>query len=669
MKRNNTLWSPIPTAELVWPENSGPRSRLYDDVYFSTEGGLDESEYVFLHGNGLPERWDKHDRDLFCIIETGFGTGLNFLATWNLWRQLKADRPRLHYISVEKYPLKKADLARALLNWPTLKHLAAQLEESYPVPIYGQHRLTLEGGSVILDLWWEDVDNALADLARGEQRIADAWYLDGFSPARNEDMWSEQLYSTMAAASRPKATFSTFTAAGDVRRGLSKAGFSVTKNRGFGRKRECLKGIAERPTPALDVHQTPWDLKLHPYKTTNSVVVLGAGLAGCTIANALAQRNINVTLIEAEQVASGGSRNSQGILYTRLSTKHSPLTDFALQSFCFSHHFYKHLLKTGVLIEDVDGSLCGSFHQHKSTREMSTLEAVLTRAPELAQVLDAAEASRLTGVKQQSAGYWFPRSGWMHPASVCNALIKHPRITLIENAGDAQLRSCEEGWQATIDQGSIYSADCAVIATGTSAPKHPALAWLPGQFIRGQTTEIATSELFRELKTGLCHSGYISPARQGSHCIGATFDLKDEDPSVRVADHQRNLDALAQAIPEWKSTLADIDPKSLDGKVAYRFATPDFLPMVGAVPDRDAFLHTYSGLRKNAKAIVAEQGNYMPGLFVSVGHGSRGLTSTPLAAQMLASEICAEAPPVSRELKRALSPSRFLIRDLKRGAP
>lgn len=667
MKRNNTLWSPIPTAELEWPENSGPRSKRYDDVYFSTEGGIEESEYVFLRGNGLPERWENHDADVFCIIEAGFGTGLNFLVTWDLWRRQSQTRPRLHYISVEKHPLKKTDLSRALLNWPSLADLAVQLEEGYPEPIHGQHRLTLEDGRLILDLWWEDVEDALVDLASGEHRPADAWYLDGFSPDRNAKMWNERLYGAMGAASRPNATFSTFTAATQVRRGLSGAGFTVTRNTGFGSKRECLKGITDNPLPALKVNQTPWDLKRTQCKNPTSVIVLGAGLAGCTTAKALAQRGMDVSLIEAEQVASGGSGNNQGILYTRLSTRHSPLSDFALQSFCFSHHFYKDLLSTGALTEEVDGSLCGSFHQHKNTSEMSALKEVLIQAPELAQVLDCVTASNITGVNQTSAGYWFPKSGWMHPGAVCKALINHPRITLIESAGSVDLQPCTEGWQAVAGKDPISTADCAVIATGTSACEHPALTWLPGQFIRGQTTQLTTNETFSELAAGLCHTGYISPARHGSHCIGATFDLKDDDRGVRVADHQRNLDALALAIPQWESAIAKIDPGSLTGRVAYRFATPDYLPIVGAVPEQDTFLHTYAGLRKNAKALVVEQGNYMPGLFVSVGHGSRGLTSTPLAAQMLASEICGEAPPVSRELKRALAPARFLIRNLRRG--
>ncbi len=667
MNRDNTPWQPIQSAQLDWSDDSGPRSKHYGDVYFSTAGGLEEAEHVFLRGNGLPQRWDNHDRSVFCIIETGFGTGLNFLATWNLWRQQGSDRPRLHYISVEKHPLTITDLSRALRSWPTLAHLAAQLQESYPQPVRGQHRLVLEGGQLILDLWWEDVEDALESFAGEEHRPANAWYLDGFSPACNESMWNDRVYSAMAAASRPNATLSTFTAAGEVRRGLSAAGFTVAKATGFGLKRESLRGVAPGALPALPVTHTPWHLKLQQEKVPASVIILGAGLAGCTVANALAQRDIEVTLIESDCVAGAGSGNNQGILYTRLSSRHSSLTDFALQSFCFSHHFYKSLLANGQLSTPDDGSLCGSFHQKENTKEMLALRNVLADAPELAEVLDCVAAAARTGVEQASGGYWFPKSGWMRPGSVCQALINHPGITLMDGMGPVELQEYAGGWRASIPEKVLATADCAVIATGTSVRTHPALSWLPGQFIRGQTTELPTNNVFGELTTGLCHTGYMAPARQGSHCIGATFDLKDDEPGVRIADHQRNLDALALAVPQWREAIANIDPRLLAGKVAYRYATPDYLPIVGSVPQYDAFLHTYAGLRKNAKKLIAQRGDYMPGLFVTTGHGSRGLTSTPLAAQILASEICGEAIPISTEMKKTLSPARFLIRNLRRG--
>ncbi|MEH6582521.1 MAG: bifunctional tRNA (5-methylaminomethyl-2-thiouridine)(34)-methyltransferase MnmD/FAD-dependent 5-carboxymethylaminomethyl-2-thiouridine(34) oxidoreductase MnmC [Halioglobus sp.] len=665
MKRSNTLWRPLPTAELDWPEGQAPRSPRFSDIYYSASAGQEESRYVFLEGNNIPTRWKNHPHPEFCVVETGFGTGLNFLLTWASWLEHAPDSIRLHYISVEKYPVAREDLARALANWPALSDLADQLLDHYPEPLAGQHRIVLEQGQLTLDLWWEDAGDALPELADGGQRPVDAWFLDGFAPARNENMWNEALYAAMAASSRAGATFATFTAASAVRRGLYDAGFEVEKAPGFGHKRECLRGHTAAPLTALPVVQTPWHLTSTVRPGPRSALVIGAGLAGCTIAAALAQRGIQVIVVEENEVASAGSGNSQGILYTRLSTRHSALTDFSLQSFCFAHRFYRNLFESGQLIEGEDGALCGSFHQSNRTEEMSALAPVLATVPGFAQVLDTTRASQNLAVTPAQSGYWFPGSGWLRPAAVCRALLAHPAIQLLEHAGKAELQPTGNSWQAIVNGRAIAEADCAIIATGTAANQQPELTWLPLQAIRGQTTDLPGG-LVPALKAGLCHTGYISPARDGVHCIGATFDLNDKEPDIRNEDHRRNLDALAAAVPDWRDALAAVDDSAVSGRVSYRCATPDYLPIVGPAPDYPSFLQTYAGLRSNAKQLIAERGSYLPGLFLTTGHGSRGLTYTPLAAQALANQICGEALPLATELQQAISPARFIIRNLKR---
>jgi len=667
MKRSNTPWRPLDTADLKWTESDTPQSRQFEDIYYSQSDGIAESTFVFLKGNRLSERWQSHPHPEFCIAETGFGTGLNFLLTWAAWRQ-QSKPCRLHFISIEKYPMSRGDLSRALDNWPSLGELTVDLIDNYPDPIPGTHRIVLEQGQLTLDLWWEDVADALPDLATASPGQVDAWYLDGFAPSRNTDMWNPAIFEAMAQGSRAGATFATFTAAGDVRRGLQNSGFAVKKEPGFGHKRERLTGTLEEPVPPAVVRDTPWDLRPERTPAPRSALIIGAGLAGCTTAAALAQRGVRVTLLEQEQVASAGSGNLQGILYTRLSARHSSLTDFSLQSFCFARRFYQDLLRTGRLREGVDGALCGSFHQSDRQAEMRTLASVLQSVPNLAQILTAEQASDILGVKSDSAGYWFPESGWMNPAAVCHTLIGHPNIRLLQNTGEIHLQQETGHWRALADNGStVAEAGCAVIATGTSANKFEGLSWLPVQAIRGQTTNLPHNTDLGQLRAGLCHKGYISPAREGSHCIGATFTLQDDDPSIRLEDHRKNINHLAAAVPQWRAALEAIDPASLSGRVSYRCATPDYLPIVGSVPDRESFLTSYGALRKNAKRLIPEHGSYMPGLFLSTGHGSRGLTSTPLSAQILASLICNEPLPLSRELSRALAPGRFIIRQLSRG--
>ena len=666
MRRDNTPWQAATAAAVDWGESGEPRSSAFGDVYYSRDDGREESRYVFLQGNDLPARWQGWPRSRFCIAETGFGTGLNFLLTWQAWREAPAPVPDLHYLSVEKYPMTAADLARALSAWPELNPLAEQLLQHYPGLVPGQHRLLLEGGRVTLDLWWEDVAAALPDLA-SHGRVVDAWYLDGFAPARNEAMWRPEVMRAVGRLSRPAATFSTFTAAGEVRRQLAAAGFLVSKVAGYGRKRECLRGrmaeSGEFPGPA---DETPWDLPANPGAAPQRVIVLGAGLAGTTVASALARRGTQVLLLERDTIASGGSGNEQGVLYTRLSRKHSGLTDFALQSFRFSSAFYRDMFSRESLREGTDGALCGCFQQSADTPEMGFLGPALDPVPELASVIDAAAATEKTGVEQPFAGYWFPRSGWLHPPAVCRSLADHPLIELHERCGEISLGPIKGGWRALDSSGRAWDAPCAIVATGTASAQLAHLAWLPTQAIRGQTTLLPGTSESSRLRAVICHEGYIAPARAGIHCIGATFDPADTDMALRPADQEANLASLARALPAWRESLAQVTPGALEGKVGLRCASPDYLPLVGPVPDRQAFLQDYAALRRNARQAIPQRGRFLPGLYLSTAHGSRGLTSTPLAAELLASMICGEAQPLSRELSRALAPARFIIRDLSR---
>ena len=202
MKRDNTPWRPVEAASLRWDDAANPISTRFDDYYYSSTDGLEESRYVFLQGNDLPRRWLQERSNNFCIAETGFGSGLNFLLTWQAWRELPQPRPQLHYLSVEKFPLARDDIKRALAPWSTLAALADEFLAQYPGLVPGQHRLQLEGGALTLDLWWEDVTQALPDLASQGLPMVDAWYLDGFTPARNEAMWQPSVLHAVAQLSR-----------------------------------------------------------------------------------------------------------------------------------------------------------------------------------------------------------------------------------------------------------------------------------------------------------------------------------------------------------------------------------------------------------------------------------------------------------------------------------
>lgn len=675
---DNTPWQPVVPAQLSWGEDGTPFSTQFQDVYYNHIDGLAESQYVFLAGSNLPQRWHSHAERTFCIAETGFGAGLNFLATWQAWDALPEPKPDLHYLAIEHAPLTAQDLARALNQWPVLATFANQLTAAYPGLIPGEHRLVFAGGRIRLDLWWHDAIASLTDLVERAAHVVDAWYLDGFTPSRNARMWLPALFDAAAALSRPKATLASFTAAGDVRRALADAGFTINKRTGYERKRECISGvISDKPHDNSERFSasTPWDLPKQRASRPGSALVIGAGLAGATTAAALAKRGIDVTVVEAGEVASGASANTQGVLYTRLSVAHSNLVDFAIGSFTYASRFYRALFDRQILHSPRDGELCGCFAQinkplkRKALLSLEKMQRVLEHVPELAQVLSAADATTQLGSSVAHAGYWYPGSGWLNPAAVCHALLQHSAIRLLDNTGAVTLERNGNRWQATSASGALATADIAILATGTSTDQFDDLSWLPLQSVRGQTTNIPATPLSKQLKAVLCHEGYIAPARDNLHCIGASFGPGDLGRSERASEHAGNIDALSRALPSLAAELQGLNSEQLSGKVRFRCASNDYLPIVGQVPDRDALCATYAPLRKDAKEVITERGDYIAGLYVNTAHGSRGLTSTPLAAECLASDICHEPPPFSRKFGRALSPTRFIIRDLNRNKP
>lgn len=662
MRREGQPLAGMPPPALCWEPDGTPRSSQFDDIYYAPGEGLAESEAVFLRGNHLPGRWSSHPRPHFVIAETGFGTGLNFLLTWLHWRRARG-APRLHYLSVERFPLDRGNLEQALAAWPALAPLATQLLAQYPPALPGPHRLLLENDSVTLDLWWGDADEALADWERNRQTQVDAWYLDGFAPSRNAGLWSESLFQRMARLSQPGATLATFTAAGAVRRGLQAAGFQVEKQPGFGRKRERIVGHCPRPAPPHPWADTPWEQPAVVAETPRHAVVIGAGLAGSHCAAALARRGIDVTVLEAGGIAGAASGNPQGVLYTRLSHRHSALVDFALGSFSFAARLYREMFQARVLREGEDGALCGSLQLLDEDSDRAEPPGLATLYAYLAR--DA--ASRVAGIALPGPALHFPDSGWLNPAAVCRALLSSPGIRVREGLGEVTLRRDGELWSLLDNQGrELTQSACVVLAAGLQTPTLCGLDWLPLKSVRGQTTQLPPMAALAGLTSVVCHSGYLAPAAPGGHCIGATFQVSDPDPQLRLADQRANLSSLAEALPPLSPALNTAEREPLAGRVGWRAATPDYLPLAGPVADRAAFLDRYAGLRSNARQLIPQPAPCLPGIYLSAGHGSRGLTSTALVAELIASQVCGEPLPLEPELQRALSPNRFLARNLAR---
>jgi tRNA 5-methylaminomethyl-2-thiouridine biosynthesis bifunctional protein len=285
---------------------------------------------------------------------------------------------------------------------------------------------------------------------------------------------------------------------------------------------------------------------------------------------------------------------------------------------------------------------------------------------EWVQCIDAQRAGELAQCSIERPALWFPRAGWLIPGAICNAAAQHAAIDIRLDCNVEGLEQNDDGWNVFTTRGELRAA-VVVIANANDARRLAPTAALPLKAIRGQITQLPATWLRQQPRTVICHEGYLAPTPGGLD-IGATFDLHDTDAALRAADHRRNTESLATALPDLlQLPRADEAYKELTGRVGFRCTTPDYLPLVGPVADTAAMALRCAPLAHNSNARLALPGVYLPGLYVNVGHGSRGLTSTPLCAELLASLIGGTPRPLPRDLIQALSPTRFLVRDIVRG--
>ncbi len=490
------------------------------------------------------------------------------------------------------------------------------------------------------------------------QATVDAWYLDGFSPNKNPAMWEPKLLQQIARLSRPGATFATFSVAGSLRRGLQNAGFSVEKVAGFGRKREMLRGHLSAPPPVPSATQ-PWFHYAPHDLTERHAIIIGAGLAGITTAHALARRGWQITLIERHAaIAQEASGNLSGVLLPRLTTDMSGAGQFYLSAFLHSTQWLNQLKQgdknlpwfaTGVL----------SLQEAKTQKRL----AALNLPAELIQFLDQTTASTLSGIPLQGPGTLFPQGGWLSPPQLCQWLLDDStaQIELKRHTTAIDLQSEERGWQVIGDSGVIATAPVVIFANGEDAKRFSGDGTLPLQRVRGQLSYTKASHKSRRLKMPLCYDGYIIPEFEGRHCVGASYDLQDDDTQLKETTQQQIHTAL-------QKQLSDIGPlESVAGRVAFRTATTDHLPLIGALFDEAFYREQYADLRHGRPATHYPLGRYRNGLFMTVGHGSRGLVSCPFAAEIIAAQLEDEPQPLPTTLLGITHPARFLIRQLKRG--
>ncbi|CBL46615.1 Conserved hypothetical protein [gamma proteobacterium HdN1] len=663
---------------LQWQEDT-PYSLRSQDIYYSRQNGLAESRHVFLDHNQLAARWAalKDEPGVqFTIGETGFGTGLNFLAAWHLWNQFGFKCAYLNYVSAEKNPLTPDVLARAHRAFSEIGALSEQLCQILPPPYPGFHRRVFANERVCLTLLHDDAASAFSTLSTK----VDAWFLDGFAPSRNPELWSVPLFRAVADCSAPNATFATFTSASQVRQLLQDVGFNVAKHKGYAHKREMCSGTltlagqnTENPSAnktGLPVSAAPWFIKRAPDCDTpiRNVTVIGAGLAGSAAASALALRGLNVTVLEAEQdIASATSGNPIGLSFVRLSTHTSAQNRYYLQAYLYALGALTGVFARAGIAEGDGWRLNGILRVFDDADEKRELEAFMAtpQASYLVQALSAEQLSERAGFPIALPGAWQPGSGWMNPATVCRALLAHPNIRVHKATAAHCLAATDVGgWTLTTSQGLI-SADAVVIANGHSASEFQQTAHLDLRRVRGQVTKLAATPASSKLQHAINYRGYLTPAWQGTHTIGATYHPKRADTEVCSADHEENIAHLNSALPGF---LAQNESQAAcGGRVAFRCGSPDYLPYVGPAPIVARYIADYQdGLGKGQLKRLYPIGTCYPNLYISAAHGSRGITSSLFAAEIIAYWMLGGPPPVDTETLHALHPARFLIRNLRR---
>jgi tRNA 5-methylaminomethyl-2-thiouridine biosynthesis bifunctional protein len=643
-------------AELDWDANGQPQSRLYGDLYFSRTSGIAETHHVFLQPSALAERFAALQvGERLVIGETGFGTGLNFLCAWELFEHTAPFDAGLHFVSVEKHPLTRDDLQRVLTLWPELHVQAQRLLDQYVAvnPGFQQFRF----GRVVLTLLVGDALDCLSSL---DAQI-DAWFLDGFAPAKNPEMWQPELFAQLARLSVPGTTLATFSSAGDVRRGLKEAGFVVKRIPGFGHKWECLQGrFAGEPTRSA----SPWYARPTFKPARRKALVIGAGLAGCASAASLAARGWQVTMLERHgDVAQEASGNAQGVLYLKLSAHGTALSQLVVSGFGYTRRLLSNLQ------QGRDWEACGVLQIAFDAKEAERQAELAGAFPsELLHAVDRQQAEQLAGVELRNGGLFYSEAGWVHPPALCRWMIEQSAIELVRHTQPVELRRDGENWLAVDGDEILGEAQVVILAGAADAARFSQSTWLPLKRIRGQITVLPATEKSVALSTVVCAKGYVAPARDGLHTLGASFNFAASDPAPSEAEHHSNLGMLEEISADLYQRLqADTQPTGdLHGRVAFRCTSPDYLPIVGPLADAAQFAEAYAVLGKDARQVPDTPCPWLDGLYVNTAHGSRGVITTPLAGELLAAWLDGEPLPLPRAIAEACHPNRFLLRKVVR---
>ena len=616
----------LTNARLNWDDQGMPHSADHGDIYYSQADALGESTHVFLNGNELPARFaglaEVSTRPLmrqrFTVGELGFGAGLNFLNTCRLWRDTAPAGAMLHYLACELHPFAQGDLQRLLQQFTELAEFSAPLLAACPDHTAGVHQLALrfDHHTVMLTLLYGDA-HAMLTALMGETpdfRV-DAWFLDGFSPKVNPDLWQLPLLQVLRRCSHGNTTLSTYSVSTTLRSALKAAGFTFEKRRGFTGKRHMLTARLVGAPPIAPA-------------ASRTVCIIGGGLAGCSTAHALAESGWQVTLLEkADNLASAGSGNLQAVLHCKPGTAHSADNDFNLHAYLHASRHYDSLQPRGL-----PWHRCGMLHVGTDSEQLRRFTRIHQSGrfnEAILQPMDARAASALAGVELTHPCLYFPLSGWLSPAALCRFYTDHPGITVHCGATAEKLQRTATLWEVSCTNGNSLQADAVILCNAGDLFDFPQCRHLPLICNRGQV-DVYTSSAASSVRTILCGQGYLTPASDGQQSLGGSYYVEGTSNEHNRLQHLQLLARMDSGLANELGTKSPVHQR-----VGQRCQTPDRMPLVGAL---DATL---------------------PGLYLNVAHGSNGLARTPITAALLASLLSNTPPPLPATLRALLEPARF----------
>jgi tRNA 5-methylaminomethyl-2-thiouridine biosynthesis bifunctional protein len=602
-----------------WLPDGTPRSPRFGDIYRTSTGGLEQARHVFLGGCDLPAAWAGQPQ--WRILETGFGLGLNFLASWRAWKD-DPQRPRLlHFVSMDAWSVSAADLRRSAAPHPQLAPLADALAEQWFGLVPGMHRLVFEEGHVLLTLFAGDVKNALAQ----EPFPADAVFLDGFDPQRNPAMWELAAFKAIARHCRRGTRVATWTVAGEVRRQLEQCGFILEKTEGLAPKRHCLKGV-------FDPGWEPKGRRLQAGVVPAVCAVVGSGLAGAAAAASLARRGWQVTVFDAgDAPAAGASSLPVGLLAPHFSVDDNLLSRLTRSGVRATLQQARALLSHGL-----DWQWSGVL-EHRPDPPPAFQRRIAAMPLEDAWTCPAGSGQRAAAfLGPDATALWHPQGGWIKPAMLVQAWLAQPGITWRGSTQVDRAERCAGGWRlADARDGTVAEADLVVLAAGTATSQLACHA-LPLQSVRGQVSWAEQDAQQKLPPFPVNGNGHFIPgvpvgAATAWFC-GATYGRGETDLLPRRADHQENLTRLGALLPSVEQQLvSSFSSRSLRAWTGVRCASADRRPLIGELE---------------------------PGLWVSTAMGSRGLTFAALCAELLAARLHGEPLPLERRLAAALDAAR-----------